>query len=67
MRMRRIRQLTYVETLTSESLLIDGRERFIGELSCRYNAHSPYLRCAVNPDGPCENCSYYEKVSEDSP
>lgn len=34
---------------------------YIGELSCRYNALSPYLRCAVNPEGPCENCKHYEK------
>jgi hypothetical protein len=33
---------------------------FIGDISCRFNAHSPYLRCAVNPSGPCENCSYYD-------
>lgn len=34
---------------------------YIGELSCRYNALSPYLRCAVHPEGPCENCQHYEK------
>ena len=33
---------------------------FVGELSCRYNARSPYVRCAVNPCGPCENCTDYE-------
>ncbi|MFW6359781.1 MAG: DUF6464 family protein [Chroococcales cyanobacterium] len=33
---------------------------FVGNLNCRYNAHSPYLRCAVNPSGPCENCRFYE-------
>lgn len=35
-------------------------EHFIGDLSCYYNAHSPHLRCAVNPSGPCEGCPYYE-------
>ncbi len=39
---------------------------YIGEISCRYNARSPYIRCAVNPDGPCENCSQYEAMDEDS-
>jgi Family of unknown function (DUF6464) len=33
---------------------------YVGDTSCRFNAHSPFLRCAVNPDGPCQNCSYYE-------
>lgn len=35
----------------------------IGDSSCNYNAHSPYIRCAVNPDGPCDNCTYYEPQS----
>lgn len=33
---------------------------FIGDISCRYNARSPYLRCATNPNGPCEGCLHYE-------
>ncbi|MEB3310332.1 MAG: DUF6464 family protein [Snowella sp.] len=33
----------------------------IGDISCRNNAKSPYLRCAINPSGPCEDCSHYEK------
>ena len=31
----------------------------IGDPSCRYNARSPLLRCAVLPDGPCERCAHY--------
>ncbi|MCJ2542625.1 DUF6464 family protein [Thermostichus vulcanus] len=34
----------------------------IGDPTCRYNAHSPELRCAVNPCGPCEGCPHYEKA-----
>lgn len=34
---------------------------FIGDPSCRYNAHSPYIRCAVNPEGPCKSCPHYEE------
>ena len=34
---------------------------YIGEMSCIYNARSPYLRCAINPEGPCEGCNYYKK------
>jgi hypothetical protein len=34
---------------------------FIGDITCKYNAHSPYVRCAVNPCGPCDRCSFYEE------
>lgn len=32
----------------------------IGDTSCQFNARSPVIRCAVNPDGPCEGCQHYE-------
>lgn len=28
----------------------------IGDANCQYNAHSALLRCAINPDGPCQDC-----------
>ncbi|MEI6830231.1 MAG: DUF6464 family protein [Synechococcaceae cyanobacterium ELA445] len=31
----------------------------IGDPSCRFNARSPLLRCAVLPEGPCERCSHF--------
>lgn len=31
----------------------------IGDPSCRFNARSPLLRCAVLPAGPCERCVHY--------
>jgi hypothetical protein len=36
---------------------------FIGDTSCQFNAHSPLLRCAVNPDGPCQGCHHYESFT----
>jgi hypothetical protein len=33
---------------------------FIGDTSCCYNARSPYIRCAVNPGGPCQDCIHYQ-------
>jgi hypothetical protein len=36
--------------------------RYIGNANCKYNARSPHLRCAINPDGPCEGCPSYAKV-----
>ncbi|MHC5779984.1 DUF6464 family protein [Nostoc sp.] len=35
---------------------------FIGDVSCKNNARSPFLRCAVNPDGPCHKCKDHEEV-----
>jgi Family of unknown function (DUF6464) len=35
----------------------------IGDRSCKHNAHSPHLRCAVNPCGPCKDCPDYAKAS----
>lgn len=28
--------------------------------TCRFNANSAFLRCAVNPSGCCSDCQYYE-------
>ncbi|CBN56865.1 DUF6464 family protein [Kamptonema animale CS-326] len=33
----------------------------IGDASCRYSARSEIIRCAVNPEGPCDRCRFYEK------
>jgi Family of unknown function (DUF6464) len=40
-----------------EQSLIDG-EWVIGDATCIYNARSILLRCAVNPIGPCEGCTF---------
>ncbi|WP_036485631.1 DUF6464 family protein [Myxosarcina sp. GI1] len=45
--------------LANEKSLIEGRW-VIGDATCRYNAHSEIMRCAVNPEGPCQDCHYYE-------
>ena len=28
--------------------------------TCKYNAGSAFLLCAVNPKGPCQDCRHYE-------
>lgn len=43
----------------TERSLIDGRW-VIGDSNCKFNARSEIFRCAVNPEGPCEGCRYYE-------
>ena len=37
-----------------------GQSWVIGDPSCRFNARSPLLRCAVLPAGPCELCSHHD-------
>ena len=39
------------------------KNRAIGNTDCLYNAESQYLRCAVNPDGPCEGCVKFKPKS----
>jgi hypothetical protein len=42
-----------------EKSLYQGRW-IIGDSRCLFNAHSEILRCAVNPEGPCYNCRFFE-------
>lgn len=35
----------------------------VGNPACKYSAHSPHLRCAPNPCGPCEGCKFFEQQS----
>ena len=44
---------------TLEKSFRDGRW-IIGDETCRYNAGSEMIRCAVNPNGPCQGCRYWE-------
>ena len=45
-----------------EMTCIDGFGYVIGKVSCKYNARSPYIRCAVNPCGPCQDCRHYDSL-----
>ncbi|MDB9528680.1 DUF6464 family protein [Oscillatoria sp. CS-180] len=38
-----------------------GDRWVLGDASCRYNAHSELVRCAVNPEGPCSICDHYAR------
>ncbi|NJL47254.1 MAG: hypothetical protein HC929_06850 [Leptolyngbyaceae cyanobacterium SM2_5_2] len=37
-----------------------GDRLVIGDASCRYNARSELVRCAVNPAGPCQGCVHFQ-------
>ncbi|BCL37130.1 DUF6464 family protein [Nostoc sp. MS1] len=45
----------------TEKTLVAGRW-VVGDATCTYNAHSEIIRCAVNPNGPCESCRYYQRA-----
>jgi hypothetical protein len=51
----------YVQSATrpEEQSLIDGQWT-IGDATCKYNARSTLLRCAIEPIGPCEGCRFRE-------
>ncbi len=47
----------YLGMIELDELELDLFDSNIGDPTCRYNAHSPYIRCAVNPDlDTCEEC-----------
>jgi Family of unknown function (DUF6464) len=52
-------------TRDPEEQYIEGVGYVIGDLTCTYNARSPYIRCAVNPDGLCQDCRHYHREEED--
>ena len=43
-----------------EQSWVDGRW-ILGDRTCRYNARSELIRCAVYPQGPCHGCRFYEQ------
>ncbi len=46
--------------LPPDRYYLEGVGYLIGDITCQFNARSAYIRCAVNPSGPCEGCHYYE-------
>ncbi|MEO1429365.1 MAG: DUF6464 family protein [Cyanobacteria bacterium J06633_8] len=40
---------------------LEGVGYLVGDISCEYNARSGYIRCAVNPSGPCDGCRFYQE------
>lgn len=43
-----------------EARFVEGMGFVVGDITCQLNALSPYVRCAANPFGPCEDCREYE-------
>jgi hypothetical protein len=59
MRMVEARQLQRMQRPLDQHY-IEGVGYLIGDITCQFNAHSAYIRCAVNPFGPCQECSHYQ-------
>jgi len=56
----RVRIQQDIRPVESDRYYLEGVGYLIGDISCKFNARSGYLRCAVNPSGPCQGCRYYE-------
>lgn len=48
--------------LSPDHEYVEGIGYVIGNFTCRFNARSAYLRCAINPSGPCRDCPFYEAI-----
>jgi hypothetical protein len=46
--------------LPPDHFYLEGVGYLIGDITCRFNARSAYIRCAVNPCGSCKECRHYE-------
>ncbi len=57
------RQIQRLLSLPAEYHYVEGVGALIGDSTCRYNARSTQIRCAVNPSGPCKECPYYESIA----
>ncbi|WP_199333536.1 DUF6464 family protein [Oculatella sp. FACHB-28] len=45
--------------LAPDQHYVEGIGYIIGDITCQFNARSSYIRCAVNPIGPCQDCLHY--------
>ncbi|MEO1593435.1 MAG: DUF6464 family protein [Cyanobacteria bacterium J06632_22] len=60
-RVRSQRTCTFINAQLTGLIL--PPEESIGNPDCHHNAQSAFLRCAINPLGPCEGCLDFEPVS----
>ncbi|MEH2032532.1 MAG: DUF6464 family protein [Nostoc sp.] len=49
-----------VRPVAGDRYYLEGVGYLIGDISCKFNARSGYIRCAINPEGPCNGCRHYE-------
>lgn len=51
-----------VADVPADQTWFEGR-RVVGDATCRFNARSPLLRCAIRPEGPCQGCAQREVLA----
>ncbi|MGM3309246.1 DUF6464 family protein [Anabaena sp. WFMT] len=56
----RIQIRQYIRPVEIDRYYLEGVGYLVGDISCQFNARSGYVRCAVNPSGPCQDCRHYE-------
>lgn len=56
------RGMRTIQRVSADQQYVEGIGFLTGDITCRFNARSPHLRCAVNPIGPCQDCRYYESI-----
>jgi hypothetical protein len=50
-------ELTSLDRLDHAGQMNSIRQLALGDISCKFNARSLYIQCAVNPNGDCATCS----------
>lgn len=58
-RLHKIALYVQKASFPAEQTLFEG-QWIVGNAQCRFNARSELLRCAINPQGPCEGCRFFE-------
>ncbi|MDM9583120.1 DUF6464 family protein [Nostoc sp. GT001] len=43
-----------------EQIQVGAEDDWLGDPSCKFNARSCHVQCAINPTGECSECSFYE-------
>ncbi|GAX37897.1 DUF6464 family protein [Nodularia sp. NIES-3585] len=52
----------YIRPTEGDRYYLEGVGYLIGDISCKFNARSGYMRCAVNPSGPCQDCRHFDTL-----
>ncbi|MGD1808336.1 DUF6464 family protein [Dapis sp. BLCC M126] len=58
------REITAISS-QPEQQYIQGVGYIVGDITCKFNARSSQVRCAVNPLGPCKDCRDYQSIDID--
>lgn len=54
----------YIRPVEGDRYYLETVGYLIGDISCKFNARSGYIRCAINPSGPCQNCLDYQPTQD---